>query len=79
MNPRRGTHISFPRTVTLELTYHNISAGDFLAGLFKKFKGKSVEELTSAFNPESAKDAMAKIKDIRLQIERSGKPEPSAS
>ena len=79
MNPRKGTHISFPHIVTLELTYHNISAGDFLAGLFEKFKGKSVEELTSAFTPESAKDAMAKIKDIRLHIERSGKPEPAES
>jgi hypothetical protein len=79
MNPRRGTHISFPHMVTLELTYHTISAGDFLAGLFEKLKGKSAEDLASAFTPESAKDAIVKIKDIRLQIERSGRPEPAES
>jgi hypothetical protein len=47
--------------------------------LFEKLKGKSVEDLASAFTPESAKDAMAKIKDIRLQIERSGSFEPAES
>jgi hypothetical protein len=61
------------------LTYHYISAGDFLAGLFEKFKGKSVEDLASAFTPDSAKDAVAKIKDIRLQIEKSGRPGPAES
>jgi hypothetical protein len=47
--------------------------------LFEKFKGKSVDDLASAFTPESAKDAMAKIKDIRHQMERSGRPKPAES
>jgi hypothetical protein len=47
--------------------------------LFEKFKGKSVEELVLEFTPESAKDAMAKNKDVRLQMERSGRPEPAES
>jgi hypothetical protein len=60
------------------LTYHNISAGDFSLAC-SKIEREVCRRAVVSLYPESVKDVMANIKDIRLQIERSDRHESAES